>query len=34
MGVIKPHGAVLSFIYEVLDRWRWDSRIKGGARPQ
>jgi hypothetical protein len=34
IGVIKPHSAVLNFIWGVLDRYRWDSRIDEGARPQ
>jgi hypothetical protein len=32
--VIKPHSAVLGMIKGVLDRWRWDSKIEEGARPQ
>ena len=28
------HSAVLGFIEGVLDRWGWDSRTEGVARPQ
>jgi len=32
--VIRPHSAVLGFIEGVLDRWGWDIRTEGVARPQ